>query len=113
MSTNELCFSSAVALRARLASGELCAREVMQAHLDRIAQVNPALNAVVTLLTEIRLNIHGIGHVTVLTTSYKTDCPSRVVAGGADGTFCPRVRTSPATLRTFLILLVVSLIIKA
>ena len=52
MSTSELCFSSAVALRARLASGELCAREVMQAHLDRIAQVNPALNAVVTLDAE-------------------------------------------------------------
>ena len=52
MSTNELCFSSAVVLRARLASGELGAREVMQAHLDRIAQVNPALNAVVTLDAE-------------------------------------------------------------
>ncbi|MER6309116.1 amidase [Streptomyces sp. NPDC001657] len=36
-------------LAARLRSRELSAREVVQAHLDRIEQVNPAVNALVTL----------------------------------------------------------------
>ncbi|MFG2888884.1 amidase [Streptomyces sp. NPDC048248] len=36
-------------LAARLRAREISAREVVQAHLDRIDQVNPALNAIVTL----------------------------------------------------------------
>ncbi len=36
-------------LAARLRRREVSAREVVQAHLDRIAQVNPAVNAIVTL----------------------------------------------------------------
>ncbi|HVV10345.1 amidase [Amycolatopsis sp.] len=43
---------SAVELRAALAARELAAREVVQAHLDRIEQVNPKVNAVVTLAAE-------------------------------------------------------------
>lgn len=36
-------------LAARLRRGEISAREVVQAHLDRIERVNPAVNAIVTL----------------------------------------------------------------
>ena len=50
MSTStDLCFSSATELAARIRARELSATEVMTAHLERIAQVNPALNAIVTL----------------------------------------------------------------
>ncbi|KAA9151215.1 amidase [Amycolatopsis acidicola] len=42
----------AVRLRAALGARELSAREVVQAHLDRIEQVNPDVNAVVTLAAE-------------------------------------------------------------
>ena len=41
-------------LAARLRTREISAREVMQAHLDRIEQVNPAVNAIVTLTAERR-----------------------------------------------------------
>ncbi|GAB2958771.1 amidase [Amycolatopsis acidiphila] len=43
---------SALGLRAALGSRELSAREVVQAHLDQIERVNPAVNAVVTLVAE-------------------------------------------------------------
>ncbi len=49
---DEICFASAVELRDALAAQELSAREVVQAHLDRIERVNPAVNAVVTLVPE-------------------------------------------------------------
>jgi amidase len=42
----------ATELRALLARGEVSAREVVAAHLERIAAVNPALNAIVTLVPE-------------------------------------------------------------
>jgi amidase len=45
----ELCFSSASELAARIGRRDVSAREVMEAHLARIARVNPALNAIVTL----------------------------------------------------------------
>jgi amidase len=45
----ELCYLSAVELAARLRRRELSAVEVLEAYLDRIATVNPALNAVVSL----------------------------------------------------------------
>src|SRR5688572_18165990 len=45
----ELCYSSAVDLAARLGRGDVSARDVMSAHLERIARVNPQVNAVVTL----------------------------------------------------------------
>ena len=50
MSTaTDLCFLSATELARRIRSRELSAAEVMAAHLERIAAVNPALNAIVTL----------------------------------------------------------------
>jgi amidase len=44
--------STAVELAARLARGEVSAREVLDAHLQRIEQANPSINAVVTLSVE-------------------------------------------------------------
>ena len=48
----ELCFMTAVELRAALGRREVSAREVVQAHLDQIERFNPAVNAVVTLVAE-------------------------------------------------------------
>ncbi|MFN0092482.1 MAG: amidase [Acidimicrobiales bacterium] len=49
---SELVWRSARDLAADLAAGRVSAREVLAAHLDRIASVNPAVNAVVTLTAE-------------------------------------------------------------
>lgn len=51
-STSTLCDLSAVALRDDIAAGRVSARDVMAAHLDRIAAWNPTVNAVVTLDAE-------------------------------------------------------------
>ena len=48
----ELCFLPATELARRLRARDLSAREVMLAHLERIEAVNPALNAIVTLVPE-------------------------------------------------------------
>ena len=48
----DLCFRSAVDLARAIAAREVSAAEVMEAHLARIAQVNPTLNAVVTLVPD-------------------------------------------------------------
>ncbi len=42
-------YLDATALAASIQRRELSSREVVQAHLDRIEQVNPAVNAIVTL----------------------------------------------------------------
>jgi amidase len=47
--STELWQRRAVDLAAMLASGEVSAREVLDAHIDRIEAVNPAVNAIVTL----------------------------------------------------------------
>jgi amidase len=49
---DELCFLDATELARRIASKSLSASDVMQAHLERIAVANPALNAIVTLHAE-------------------------------------------------------------
>jgi amidase len=49
---DELCFTPAVELARRLRARELSARELLDAYLDRIHRVNPALNAIVTLAEE-------------------------------------------------------------
>src|SRR5215469_12638384 len=46
-STDTLTQLSAVEVAARIASGEVSAVEAIEAHIARIEQVNPALNAVV------------------------------------------------------------------
>jgi amidase len=45
-------FDDATALAAAIRTKELSAREVLQAHLDRIAEVNPGVNAIVTLVAD-------------------------------------------------------------
>jgi amidase len=46
---DDLCFLSATELSRRMRAGELSAREVLAAHLERIGRANPAVNAIVTL----------------------------------------------------------------
>jgi amidase len=47
---DDLCFASARELAGLLRSGRVSAREVMAAHLQQIARLNPKLNAIVALL---------------------------------------------------------------
>jgi len=47
-----LCFASATALAAMLRKTKLSAREVLEAHLKQIEQVNPKVNAIVTLVAD-------------------------------------------------------------
>ena len=48
----EICFFSACELANHIAKRDLSCREVVQAHLNRIEEHNPALNAIVTLTAE-------------------------------------------------------------
>src|SRR5437867_1238864 len=48
----ELCDATAIELASRIRRKEVSAREVMTAHLARIARVNPKINAIVTLVAE-------------------------------------------------------------
>ncbi|HET7036699.1 MAG TPA: amidase family protein, partial [Thermomicrobiaceae bacterium] len=50
--TDDLNFATARELARRIRERELSAVEVMEAHLAQIARVNPAVNAIVTLLPE-------------------------------------------------------------
>ena len=50
--TDDLCFTSATELRRRLRAKELSCTEVMQAHVERLEQTNPLLNAIVTFQPE-------------------------------------------------------------
>ena len=52
LSEADLCFLSATELAAKIRRRELSATEVVLAHLERIEDVNPSLNAVVTLDAE-------------------------------------------------------------
>ncbi len=49
---NDLCFTPATDLAAMIRSKKVSAREVMQAHLAQIERVNPAVNAIVTLVAD-------------------------------------------------------------
>jgi amidase len=49
---DELCDLTAVDLAARIRRKQVSAREVMTAHLARIARANPTINAIVTLVAE-------------------------------------------------------------
>jgi amidase len=51
-SLGSLCELSAVRMRRLIERGEISATELVTAHLDRIAERNPALNAIVTLVPE-------------------------------------------------------------
>src|SRR5215218_541795 len=50
--TDDLCFRPATELAAMVRGREISARELLEAHLDRIDRLNPAINAVVTLDAE-------------------------------------------------------------
>jgi amidase len=52
MEDEEICFMTATQMAAEMRSGHLSAREVMDAHLAQIERVNPAVNAIITLLPE-------------------------------------------------------------
>jgi len=49
---SEICFLTATQLTAYMRAGDLSASEVMEAHLNRIEQTNPRVNAIVTLTPE-------------------------------------------------------------
>ena len=48
----DLCYSSAVDLAARLRKKDISARDVMSAHLTQIERTNPRVNAIVTLVAD-------------------------------------------------------------
>ena len=48
--STDLCFRPAADLARSIAAREISVVEVMEAHLARIEEVNPAVNAIVTLL---------------------------------------------------------------
>ncbi len=52
MTDADLCFLTATQLARRVAQGELSARDVVGAHLARIEQINPRVNAIVTLAAD-------------------------------------------------------------
>src|SRR5436309_7761309 len=47
-----ICDLTAVEMARRIRAKEVSAREVMAAHLDRIAEINPRVNAIVTLVAD-------------------------------------------------------------
>ncbi|MFK0292515.1 amidase [Streptomyces sp. NPDC090442] len=50
--TEELCLLSALEQAAALRRGDVSARELLRAHLDRIERLNPVVNAIVTLVPD-------------------------------------------------------------
>jgi amidase len=52
VTADELCFRPATELAAMVRGREISARELLEAHLDRIGRLNPGVNAVVTLDAE-------------------------------------------------------------
>ena len=50
--TSDICFMEAGEIAARIRRRELSAREVLEAHLAQIERVNPAVNAIVTLVAD-------------------------------------------------------------
>ena len=52
---NNLCEQSATRLAALIRSGEVSSKEVVEAHLERIEEVNPEINAVTVMLGETAL----------------------------------------------------------
>ncbi len=52
VATHDICTLTAVEMARRIRAKDLSASEVMTAHLDRIAAINPRLNAIVTLVAD-------------------------------------------------------------
>ena len=55
MSGSQLCFMRATELAEQIRLGEVSAREVMDAHLRQIERINPQVNAIVTLLSDLAM----------------------------------------------------------
>ncbi|MBU1196146.1 MAG: amidase [Proteobacteria bacterium] len=55
--TTDICFMSATQLVHLMRRKELSARQVMEAHIDQIQQINPRVNAIVTFLPELGLKL--------------------------------------------------------
>ena len=56
---NNLCEQSATRLAALIRSGEVSSKEVVEAHLERIEEINPEINAVTVMLGETALEQAG------------------------------------------------------
>jgi amidase len=69
-STTDLCDLTARELASLILRKKVSAREVMTAHLTRIDQVNPALNAIVTLTAESALDGAAAADATLATGGY-------------------------------------------
>ncbi len=67
--TDRIHYLDATTLAALIRTRQLSSREVVQAHLDRIATVNPKINAVVTLMADDALK--------------SADAADKIVASGA------------------------------
>src|SRR5436305_5048500 len=114
---NPLHYEDATTMAALIASKQLSSREVVQAHLDRISEVNPRINAIVTLLTDDALRaadaadaavrsgdpvgpLHGVPFTVkdcLDTTGVPTQCGSRIFAGmvpDKDATAVARVKAA-------------------
>ena len=56
---NNLCEQSATRLAELIRSGEVSSKEVVEAHLERIEEINPEINAVTVMLGETALEQAG------------------------------------------------------
>src|SRR4051812_16953932 len=52
---NEICYMSAVTMAALLRTKKISARELMEAHLKKIAKLNAKVNAIITMVPEDQL----------------------------------------------------------
>lgn len=64
--TDPLYYQDAATLAALIASRQISSREVVQAHLDRVAAVNPQINAVVTLMADDALRAADVADQSVV-----------------------------------------------
>jgi Asp-tRNA(Asn)/Glu-tRNA(Gln) amidotransferase A subunit family amidase len=59
MQNTDLCEQSLTKLAELIRKGEVSAAEVVEAHLEQIERLNPALNAIVTLAPDLSTNVDG------------------------------------------------------
>jgi aspartyl-tRNA(Asn)/glutamyl-tRNA(Gln) amidotransferase subunit A len=81
--TNLIHYLDATTLAALIRTKQLSSREVVQAHLDRVAAVNPKINAVVTLMADDALKSADAADKMVARARFWTPCtasrsPSRI-----------------------------------
>ncbi|MCE2404756.1 MAG: amidase [Dehalococcoidia bacterium] len=95
---DEILYGSAGALAGAISDGKLSSAEVVEAHLDRIQEVNPRLNAVVQVRAEAALEdarradadrargvVHGPLHGVPMTIKDSLDTEGVVTTGGTKG----------------------------